>query len=76
MEYPEFPDHSRFTPVASILTGAGKGEVTVRGWVYRTRSSGKLAFVVIRDATGILQCTISQAKVPEGDFIAACKALR
>ena len=76
MEYPEFPDHSRFTPVASVLTGAGKGEVTVRGWVYRTRSSGKLAFVVIRDATGILQCTISQAKVPEGDFIAACKALR
>ena len=40
MEYPEFPDHSRFTPVASVLAGAGEGEVTVRGWVYRTRSSG------------------------------------
>ena len=65
-----------FQHVAVGNAGGGEGEVTVRGWVYRTRSSGKLAFVVIRDATGILQCTISQAKVPEGDFIAACKALR
>lgn len=31
--------------------------ITVRGWVYRTRSSGKLVFSVIRDGSGIIQAT-------------------
>lgn len=29
--------------------------VTVRGWVATTRSSGKIAFLVVRDGTGYLQ---------------------
>lgn len=32
-------------------------EVSVRGWVYRIRSSGGVTFIVIRDSTGIVQCT-------------------
>ena len=30
-------------------------EVTVKGWLYNTRSSGKLVFLQLRDGTGIVQ---------------------
>ncbi|HXE57266.1 MAG TPA: asparagine--tRNA ligase [Gemmatimonadales bacterium] len=39
--------------------------VTVRGWVMTTRSSGKIAFVVLRDGTGYLQAVLSKREVPE-----------
>ena len=39
--------------------------VTVRGWVSTTRSSGKIAFVVLRDGTGYLQVVIPKSDVPE-----------
>jgi len=35
----------------------------VRGWVATTRSSGKIAFVVVRDGTGYLQAVISKKDV-------------
>ncbi|HXF94763.1 MAG TPA: asparagine--tRNA ligase [Gemmatimonadales bacterium] len=38
--------------------------VTVRGWVMTTRSSGKIAFVVVRDGTGYLQVVLSRSEVP------------
>jgi asparaginyl-tRNA synthetase len=38
--------------------------VTVRGWVSTTRSSGKIAFVVVRDGTGLLQAVLSKKDVP------------
>ena len=41
------------------LTGGGQ-TVTVRGWVATTRSSGKIAFVVVRDGTGYLQAVLSK----------------
>jgi len=34
--------------------------VTVRGWVATTRSSGKIAFVVLRDGSGYLQAVLSK----------------
>ncbi|MFP5355691.1 MAG: asparagine--tRNA ligase, partial [Gemmatimonadota bacterium] len=34
------------------------GTVTVRGWVTHLRSSGKIAFVVMRDGTVMLQCVL------------------
>src|SRR5438045_5079911 len=37
--------------------------VTVRGWVATTRSTGKIAFVVRRDGTGLLQAVISKKDV-------------
>jgi asparaginyl-tRNA synthetase len=37
--------------------------VSVRGWVVTTRSSGKIAFVVVRDGTGVLQAVLSKKDV-------------
>ena len=37
--------------------------VTLRAWVERTRSSGKIAFVVLRDGTGYLQCVVAKNEV-------------
>ena len=37
--------------------------VAVRGWVSTTRSSGKIAFVVLRDGTGYLQAVLSKKEV-------------
>ncbi|MGI9041131.1 MAG: asparagine--tRNA ligase [Gemmatimonadales bacterium] len=39
--------------------------VTVRGWVATTRSSGKIAFVVLRDGTGQVQGVLSKKELPE-----------
>jgi len=38
--------------------------VVVRGWVATTRSSGKIAFVVVRDGTGLMQAVLSKKDVP------------
>jgi len=39
--------------------------VTVRGWVVTTRSSGKIAFLVLRDGTGHLQAVLPRMEVGE-----------
>jgi len=39
--------------------------VTVRGWVMTTRSSGKIAFVTLRDGTGYLQAVLSKKEVSD-----------
>jgi asparaginyl-tRNA synthetase len=48
-------------PLLPIAEAGSKDTVgkqcRIRGWVYRTRSSGGLAFVVVRDASGIIQVT-------------------
>jgi asparaginyl-tRNA synthetase len=44
--------------------------VTVRGWVMTTRSSGKIAFVVVRDGSGYVQGVLSKKEVPESTWSA------
>jgi asparaginyl-tRNA synthetase len=44
--------------------------VTVRGWVVTTRSSGKIAFVVVRDGSGYVQGVLSKKEVPESTWSA------
>ena len=43
--------------------------VTVRGWVVTTRSSGKIAFAVLRDGSGYLQTVFSKREVPEATWL-------
>src|SRR5438876_6129747 len=44
--------------------------VLTRGWVMTTRSSGKIAFVALRDGTGYLQVVLSKKDVPEAAWTA------
>jgi asparaginyl-tRNA synthetase len=46
-------------------------EVTLRGWVYNRRSSGKIHFLLIRDGTGVCQCVASLAEVGPEAFAQA-----
>lgn len=43
-------------------------EVTVRGWLYNQRSSGKLVFLLVRDGTGIMQAVVFKGNVSEEVF--------
>ena len=49
--------------IAELPRHAGES-VVVRGWVATTRSSGKIAFVVVRDGTGMLQAVLSKKDLP------------
>ena len=42
---------------AEAVVAAGES-VTLKGWLYNKRSSGKLAFLQLRDGTGIVQCVV------------------
>jgi asparaginyl-tRNA synthetase len=46
-------------------------EVTVRGWLYNIRSSGKIIFPIVRDGTGLLQTILLKNVVPPDVFDAA-----
>jgi asparaginyl-tRNA synthetase len=46
-------------------------EVTVRGWLYNRRSSGKVHFLLVRDGTGICQCVASLADLGAEAFAQA-----
>jgi asparaginyl-tRNA synthetase len=52
--------------------GAHDGrEVTLRGWLYNKRSSGKLHFLQVRDGTGTIQCVIFKGDVSPEVFALA-----
>ena len=42
--------------------------ITLRGWVYNSRSSGKIGFLMLRDGFGIIQCIIEKNKLGEETF--------
>jgi asparaginyl-tRNA synthetase len=61
------------TPTAPIATiaslSAFEGQtVTLRGWLYNLRASGKLLFPIFRDGTGTIQGIVPKAAVPEEVF--------
>ena len=52
--------------------GRHEGEtVTLKGWLYNKRSSGKLHFLQVRDGTGIVQCVVFKNDVPAEQFALA-----
>jgi asparaginyl-tRNA synthetase len=69
-------DMDTSTPIEKILRGElNDKEVEIRGWIYRTRSSGKIVFAIIRDATGVIQTTVIKGEIGDSDFEDAQKAL-
>ena len=53
--------------IASIGDHVGQ-TVTLQGWLYNLRSSGKLLFPTFRDGTGTIQGIVAKAAVPEHVF--------
>ena len=43
-------------------------EVTLHGWLYNKRSSGKIRFVLLRDGTGVVQCVMVKGHIAEDIF--------
>ena len=52
-----------FARIEELKAHAGQ-TVTVRGWVTHLRSSGKVAFVVMRDGSGSLQSVLVKSQLP------------
>jgi asparaginyl-tRNA synthetase len=45
-------------------------EVVLRGWLYNKRVKGKIAFLMIRDGSGVVQCVAVKAEVGDSAFAA------
>jgi len=43
-------------------------EVTLSGWLYNKRSSGKIKFIILRDGSGYLQCVYFKGNLSEEVF--------
>ncbi len=61
------------TYIAEIGKHIG-AEVTLRGWLYNKRSSGKLGFLEIRDGSAMMQAIVSKKDVDEATWEASEKA--
>ncbi len=58
--------------ISDLSKYVGK-EITIQGWLYNKRSSGKLHFLILRDGTGYLQCVFFKGNVSEEIFELAGK---
>ena len=48
-------------------------QIELRGWVYSLRSAGKLRFLILRDGTGICQCTFVKAEIDPKTWEDGCQ---
>lgn len=48
--------------IEDLAVHAGE-RVTIRGWLYNKRSSGKISFLEVRDGTGIVQAVVFEGEV-------------
>src|SRR3954453_13227052 len=58
------------TRIKELPQHAGE-KVTVDGWLYNKRTSGKLIFPIVRDGSGYLQCVVFKREVSEETWKAA-----
>ena len=61
------------TTINKLKNHEGK-EVTIKGWLFNKRSSGKIAFLQIRDGTGFVQGVAAKNELPE-DVFNLCKEI-
>ena len=56
---------SKHTAICDLKDHVGE-TVTLAGWLYNSRRSGKIAFLILRDGTGLCQCVLEKtdASVP------------
>jgi len=56
------------------LPGKAGHTVTLEGWLYNRRSSGKIEFLQVRDGSGLVQCVAVKSELPE-DVFASCASV-
>jgi asparaginyl-tRNA synthetase len=66
-EQPITTTEAPVTTIAQIGTREGQG-VTIRGWLYNLRESGKLLFPIFRDGSGLIQGVVPKSAVPPEVF--------
>jgi len=58
-----------YVDISQILKGGMDAkDVKIRGWLHARRSGGGIQFLLIRDGTGIIQCTVKRDQLKEGVF--------
>jgi asparaginyl-tRNA synthetase len=60
-------NHNAKTYISELKNNVGQ-QVTLAGWLYNSRASGKVQFLIIRDGTGLCQCIVEKGKVSDGLF--------
>ena len=53
--------------IANAAAHVGES-VEIPGWLYNLRKSGKIAFPILRDGTGLIQCVAVKSALPEETF--------
>ena len=56
-----------YTLITDLKNHVGQ-EVTLAGWVYKNRPTGKLIFLMLRDGSGLCQCVIEKGDASASFF--------
>ncbi|MHC4173073.1 MAG: asparagine--tRNA ligase [Planctomycetota bacterium] len=59
--------NSNKTYIAELKNNVGQ-QVSLSGWLYNSRASGKIQFLIIRDGTGLCQCIVEKGTVGDELF--------
>ena len=59
--------NSTCTEIKKVIK-ENKSVATIRGWIYRKRSSGGKIFIILRDRTATIQCVIDKNKIGQDEW--------